>query len=120
MGRADDGSWQIAYGYATASSAARCVAVRGFRVRLAVEPQLAPQLCASRDGRRHDGAVQELAHDALLVPASGGGIDPALLESGLKLLQRLTLAIDCVADAVLLLQAGTSRALSSTMMLINS
>ena len=41
---ADAGSWQIAGGYTMASSAARRVAVRDFRVRFVVEPQLVPQL----------------------------------------------------------------------------
>ena len=55
--RADAGSWQIAGRGATRAARADGTSVGDFRFRLAVEPQLIPQLCASRDGRRHAGAV---------------------------------------------------------------
>ena len=66
--RADAGSWQIADRYATGSSAARGVAVFDFRVRFVVEPQLVPQLCASRDRRRH--GVQKQGARARRAPQS--------------------------------------------------
>ena len=71
--RCDVGSWQIVDRYTMASSAARCVAVHDFRVRFAGEPQLpaGPELCASREGRRH--GVQNRgarARPAALLPQS--------------------------------------------------
>ena len=52
--------------------------------------------------------------------ASGGVIDPALLQSGLKLLQRGSYFIVCGDDAALLPQADASRVFSSTMMLTSA
>ena len=51
---------------------------------------------------------------------SGGAIDPALLESGLKLPQRSSYFIDSVGDALLLLQAATLRAFSAIMVLTST
>ena len=66
-----------------ASSAARRVAVRDFRVRFAVEPQLVPQLCASRDGRRHgvqkQGERARAAHGTCAA-APGRAVDMLLDE----------------------------------------
>ena len=69
--RADGGGWQIADRYTMANSAARCVAVRNFRVRFAVEPQLVPELALLETGAvRHGGARGGTL--ALKVVPSGG------------------------------------------------
>ena len=68
--RADARSWQIADRYTMTSSAARRVAVRDFRVRFAVESQLVPQLCASREmGADTVRRSKESAHEPLMVLA---------------------------------------------------
>ena len=61
--RADDGSWKIADGGDTRTARADVTSVDNFRVRLAVEPLLVPQLCMAL------GGAVPTTRSCVLVPA---------------------------------------------------